>query len=417
MPLHLTMRGKKIPVILLIVFVFLSIIFFQANTASAVVIYNESTDEFLVIPSAITQTVPQISITTPLDNEQIYSNTVYISGTMENAATVKVNGVAATVSGNTFWAKLTLTAGSNTLTAIATDPYSRTAVQSITVVNAYNGQIVITITSPEDGATINGDSVMFAGTVTNAVSHETGVTVNGVAAALVNGQFAVSNVPLSEGFNIITVTATDTAGTTATQYIAVIASIPGNFIKLSASPASGIAPLTVSFIISATLSNSIANYQIDFDGNGTIDYNGATFDNINYTYTTEGIYHPTLTVTDSAGNSYSGTATVSIQSRSQLDTTLKAKWAAMKAALLAGNVDTALSYFIDGSQSRYRAIFTGMNSATINEIFSGISSIEVTKVNGRIASCGALRNEAGGTYSYPLIYIQDNKGIWKILGF
>ena len=280
-----------------------------------------------------------------------------------------------------------------------------------------NGIIYITINSPANGANINGNNVTVTGSIANPAHVETGVTINGLPASVNNNQFAINNVPLNAGQNTITVTATDVTGTRASKSITVNATIPENYITLSAYPESGTTPLTVSFVVSENLSNSILNYQIDFNGDGIMDYSGSTFDNINNTYASEGTYHPKATVIDSAGNNYSNSATVTILSKTQLEALLKAKWEGMKSALLSGNVDTALSYFIDGNQDEYRAIFAGMDIATINEIFNGIQYIEVTKVYGKVASCGAIRNEAGGIYSYPLVFIQDNNGIWKILGF
>ena len=75
------------------------------------------------------------------------------------------------------------------------------------------------------------------------------------------------------------------------------------------------------------------NYQIDFEGKGIIGYSGATFDNVTYTYTTEGIYYPTITVTDDKGNTYSDSIAVTVLNKSQIDALLRSKWEAMKGAL------------------------------------------------------------------------------------
>lgn len=307
---------------------------------------------------------------------------------------------------STTWHFRIATTSNNGVTVYSTDNTFKTP-----------GKIDILIASPTDGATINGNSVTVTGSVSNAAGVETGITINGMAAALYNNQFTVNSVPLTSGPNTITVTATDVKGATATKSITVNAEVPANFIKLSAYPESGVQPMNVFFVVSQQLSNPIVNYQIDFDGDGVIDYEGPVFNNVNFTYTTEGIYHPGLTVTDSAGNIYTGSTTVTVQFRSRLEILLKTKWEAMKAALQAGDVDTAISYIIAGNQSQYKAIFAGMDSATINQIFSGISTIEVAKVYGNVASCGAIRNETRGVYSYPLVFVQDPNGIWKILEF
>ncbi len=558
------------------------------NTA---IVADDETDSLTIISLPLSAPLPKIKITSPQDKAQISSKTVDVSGTVENSTNVTVNDLIALVSGDTFSSKLTLEEGENTILAIATDQYGRTASDDITVnivvpvkgtltgtvINgltglplpsalvsitdaqgntqaiptnasgaftaqvaggAYsgtitkpwylpfsfagsvaigetniinvslapiqpvissinvtditensakinwttdqptqgrvdygittsyetgvsnvleatshsltltnltpsttyhfrvvaasdngtttyssdktfktNGAIYITISSPANGASISGNSVMVTGSINNTANVETGVTVNGMTATLNNNQFVVNNVPLSEGANTITVTATDVNGTSASKSITVNATIPENFITLSAYPVSGTAPLTVFFVVSENLSNTILNYQIDFNGDGITDYTGLSFDNVNYTYTVEGTYHPQVTVMDSVGNNYSSSTNVTVLSKAQLEVLLKAKWEGMKSALMAGNMDAALSYFMPGNQEKFRQIFTALGQTKINAIFSGISSIRLAKNYETVASCGAMRAEAGGTYSYPLIFVKDNYGIWKIYEF
>jgi DNA-binding beta-propeller fold protein YncE len=400
------------------------------------IVADDEEDGLTIIPLPISPSLPKITITSPQDNAQLSSSMVNISGTVENSTNVTVNGIAATVSGNTFSAKLTLSAGQTTIAAIATDKYGRTACDSIIVeimlsgkitgtvtnaatgwllplaivsitdstgttqtittilsgtftaeipagvytvtvikpwylpysfigsvsagetsvtnvpltpspptisnitvtdiaensakinwttdqltegrveygkTNAYGatasdsiegtahsitlaslspatnyhfrviatsangtsiasndgtfktiGHIDITINSPAAGASINSNSVIVTGSIANAANIETGVTVNGVAAALINNQFAINNVPLTEGQNTITVTATDTNGTTATKSIIVNAANIVNYIKLSAYPESGAAPMEVTLRINGTF--SIANPVITSTG-------------------------------------------------------------------------------------------------------------------------------------------------------
>ncbi len=67
-----------------------------------------------------------------------------------------------------------------------------------------------------------------------------------------------------------------------------------------ATPTTGEAPLTVSFDASGSSDpdGTIAQYQWDFENDGTVDATGVT---VTHTYPTAGIYAAVLTVTDSAG--------------------------------------------------------------------------------------------------------------------
>lgn len=68
----------------------------------------------------------------------------------------------------------------------------------------------------------------------------------------------------------------------------------------TATPTTGEAPLTVSFDASGSSDpdGTIAQYQWDFDNNGTVDATGAT---ATHTYSAAGLYAAVLTVTDSTG--------------------------------------------------------------------------------------------------------------------
>ncbi len=96
---------------------------------------------------------------------------------------------------------------------------------------------------------------------------------------------------------------------------------------------------------------------------------------------------------------------------------LGAKWEAMRTALLGGDMETALQYFVGLNREKYREIFTEFGSDKVNRIFSGISEIRLYTLYGRVAGCGAIRTETGGTYSYPVTFVRDENGIWRIKGF
>jgi len=107
---------------------------------------------------------------------------------------------------------------------------------------------------------------------------------------------------------------------------------------------------------------------------------------------------------------------ITVLNRETMDALLQGKWEGMKGALMGGDIETALTYFVDASKDNYRQIFTELGSDTLNSIFSAVTELKLYTAYGRLAGCGAIRVEAGGTYSYPVTFILDENGIWKILG-
>ena len=108
---------------------------------------------------------------------------------------------------------------------------------------------------------------------------------------------------------------------------------------------------------------------------------------------------------------------VNVLDRTEMDNMFKAKWNIMKTKLLVGNIEGALEYIADSSKDRYRSIFTQFGGEKINRIFSNISEIQLYEVYGQIAESGITRNETTGTFSYPVRFIQNDDGVWRVWGF
>ncbi len=282
--------------------------------------------------------------------------------------------------------------------------------------------ITIAIGSPSNGETINKPSVTVKGAVINNTGNETGVTVNlptgqagGIVATVYGSQFIVNSVPLTEGTNTITVTATDTAGSTTSTSLTVNAITTGNYIKLSSNIESGIAPLEVTLKIDGSF--SIDESTISGTGPAQPEFLYSSADEYRVRMIVEGIYYFTASVTGPGSIVYQDTIAIIVLNKTQLDNLLRGKWEAIKTALMTGNIEEAVSYFVDGAQDRFRNVFTQLGNNKINSIFSSINEIKLESVYGQLANYGAIRIESGGTYSYPVVFVKDENGIWMIMGF
>jgi hypothetical protein len=129
------------------------------------------------------------------------------------------------------------------------------------------------------------------------------------------------------------------------------------------------------------------------------------------------LYLTTVTVTDTAGNHFTDTTIVNVVNSIDIDNICKAVWNGMKTALLAGNIDGALGYFTEPGKERYRQAFTAVGSANINSIFTSITELRFKNTYGPVAEYLALRTEPDGTFAYPVTFVQDENGIWRIMGF
>jgi fibronectin type 3 domain-containing protein len=287
--------------------------------------------------------------------------------------------------------------------------------------------IPITITFPANGAGINSSNVIVAGTI-NATVNEIGVVIevsgpNGIESvpAHVNRSSFGALVPLQAGTNTITAVAVDPGGAYGEASVTVNVSIPQEEVRLTANPESGVPDiatggLAVKLQVLTTLPNPATQYQWDYEGNGTIDQTGAALTEITVQYHAVGIYYPTVIITDTLGNTYTATTVVNVLSREELDALLKSKWEEMKTALINGDIEGALTYYLENSRERYRGIFSALGNH-IQEIASSMQSIELIYMNNGLAKYRIRRAEDAGLITYYIHFQIDDNGVWRIKQF
>jgi hypothetical protein len=277
------------------------------------------------------------------------------------------------------------------------------------------GQIDITIASPADGASITGNRVIVTGSIVNPANVETGVTVNGIAATLINNQFVVNNVSLTAGQNTITVTATDTDGTTATKSITVNSTTATNFIKLSAYPDSGVVPLEVTLRINGSF--SISTPIITPTGPGAVEQLTSTNpDEYKYKITAEGVYYFTAQANGTDGNTYQDTIAITVLPLAQIDTLLKAKWVTVNNALQNGDITIALSQIIPERRENYQIVFNLLKDQwpSIIATYSGFSLISMDAYRAKY-ELSAIKN--GKVYVYEIEFVKNSSGFWCLEEF
>lgn len=164
---------------------------------------------------------PAITIVEPEENAFTASATIAVAGTVTDATavTVKVNGVAATVTGTSYTAAaVPLPAeGAVALTATATDAAGNQSSASVTV-KVDRTKPAVKITSPADGTYIKGSSTEVTGTLADASPAI--VTVNDSPALVTGGTFtAVVNG--ADGPLVVKATALDAANNASTDSITI----------------------------------------------------------------------------------------------------------------------------------------------------------------------------------------------------
>jgi hypothetical protein len=305
--------------------------------------------------------------------------------------------------------------GSHTLTVQATDRAGNGVEASFAV--EIQPQIQVQITSPTDGSTVLYSPILVQGTVAANVG-EVGVTVNGYVAEAQGGRFAVDGVALEAGANTVTATATDGAGVTvtATANVTAVSDPPNPPVTLTAESPSSLAPAPVTFEVDTQLTYPVVSYQIDFDGNGTIDFTGSTFVGVSHLYSVAGLYLPTVFVTDTQGQTFSARTVVNLWDRVTIDTLLQSKWTGMKAALFNNDVDTALEAIAFTARDGYRELFTALTSQ-FGQVDLILRDISFVSIAGGLAEYQMIRVDNGVRLSYFVLFVKDVDGVWRLKFF
>lgn len=172
----------------------------------------------------IDTTPPVVTITAPEPATPTAAPSITVTGIVVDASpisAVMVNGVPATLSGETFTAELPLALGANTIIAEATDAAGHTGSDTTSVTRGLPPTIAVAM--PSEGALLAESPVRVTGAVSG--TEPIAVTVGGMAATVDAGSFT-AELPLPDGSHFLTATASSSFGTASTAVSFVIDTTP-----------------------------------------------------------------------------------------------------------------------------------------------------------------------------------------------
>ena len=217
--------------------------------------------------------------------------------------------------------------------------------------------------------------------------------MNGIPAAVYGNQFVVNHIPLDEGINTITATATDSTGNTASTQVTVSAIANDNYIRLRPNLESGIAPLELTLSIDGSFSFDEA--EVSVTGPSQPDLLDSNENEYRFAMAVEGIYSFTVSVTAPDGNVYQDTVAIPVMNTTQMDNLLRGKWEGIRTALANQHIDTAVNYFVEETKPHYHDIFTALD-AHMPQIAQDMEDIQRIYVRGNAAKYRIRKNEFYG---------------------
>jgi len=230
------------------------------------------------------------------------------------------------------------------------------------------------------------------------------VVVNGVLAMVYGNEFVANHVP------------TDAAGNTLTTAIIVNADTTGDYIWITVDEESGVTPFEAILRVEGTFTFT-EEATLTYDGTDEVEFLENPNEN-EYTVRiiTPGLYYFTAEV-DNEGTIYTDTIAILVMDQGELDALLRAKWEAMKSALIAGDIEGALSYHYQGLRDKYEAIYTLLGSDLAIKV-QQMQDIQFIYATGDRALYRIKRDhDIDGqtvTVTYHVYFSKDRIGLWQL---
>lgn len=300
--------------------------------------------------------------------------------------------------------------GKTLVTWIATDSNGNKTTADQIVNVRFNGDIFIRISSPGPNQSVDAGETTVSGVFIGPPN--SGVTVNGVIAAIYNGRFYANNVPVSGGNTTIKAVGTTQAGNTVEDSITVKADSSEYTVAID--PSEGIAPLRSQFTITNHTNAETEKIYADYDGDGANDEVKVGGDWVfRHTYATPGVYTPKFTIYNLCGTVREKKAVVVVQDAAAMDDQFKAIWSDMNAALKAGDVNTARTYLNQSASEKYAPVFNVLLTA-LPQIIDSYSPLRRVGIGDGLAEYTLMRIQHGEKRLYLIYFLRGFDGVWRV---
>lgn len=367
--------------------------------------------------SVLSNIPPGVIIASPANNSSFYApaTIALTANALDNDGTVArvdffqgttLIGSATAAPFAVTWSKVPV--GAYSLTATAVDNVGAATTSEPIAVNVLGPSL--TITEPAANAVLSGDTVIVRGTYGGPAN--SGVSVNGVVAAVDRNNQYFAQVPLASGANTLTATITTPDGTTGTNRVTVTSDgVPAAMpVDISTTDLEGIAPFVVTFSVS---NPTVASVVVQLNGEPpiTVAANGTA--EMQFSFPGAGVFPMTITATDSQNVTTSRTYLVSASDTVQMDQIAAAVWNGMNEALIAGDKNAAMTSLNKAAQAKYGPVFDAL-MPTYSSIVTSFSPLQRGTLAADYAEYAINRTIDGIDRLFLIYFVKGADGVWQL---
>lgn len=270
----------------------------------------------------------------------------------------------------------------------------------------------ISITFPASGATLTGGLVQVAGTVAGPVN--TGVSVNGTRAYVVNGTFVTPPIQLEDIQTSIEAQATTMDGLIANASVSITVGAGSPSTTLTSDAPVGFAALPVKFQVRTTTTQAVTGITVDF-GDGSPVFTGSSAGYLpKHSYVSPGTYVATATVTFASGPPEMASTRVIALSFPSHRSTVCSVYAHLRAQLSAAQPATAGIALMGELNSRLQPFYQAVGAARLPALAAAMGTIANGTFGLDTADLVTVREVGGQLNGYPLHVARDRNGVWRI---
>src|SRR5207249_1915522 len=139
----------------------------------------------------------------------------------------------------------------------------------------------------------------------------------------------------------------------------------------------GVTPLIVTWQVTNQTGRPLVQYELDPTGARTFDPPRTSFDDVQTTYPTAGLWFPTLRATNDQGTIYTATTVVLANDPAAVTAGFQSVWSGFKARLQAGDIPGALAFVAPALRPRLQSVFQQLGAA-LPAIAAGFGNLHVT---------------------------------------